>query len=130
MKINSSTVRSYSVPITIPTKRKIQIVSEYKKRKLNQNNNNIQNNQNNQNNDLINNNNNNKLNLTIPENSPAYEDGQLKLEQLYLKGQELRTELQSLNNVRSSLLWLLKKVNTLELQRNHLNNHSNNNLTI
>jgi hypothetical protein len=61
--------------------------------------------------------------MTLMENTPEYEDGQAKLEQLYLKGQELRAELHSLNSVRSSLLWLLKKSNTLELQRNHTNPH-------
>lgn len=48
------------------------------------------------------------------------EDVEKKLEQLYAKGQEIKHEMQALDNVRTSLLWLLKKTTTLETQRNHL----------
>ena len=60
--------------------------------------------------------------FVLKPNTIEYQTGEVKLEQLYLRGQELRGDLQSLNNVKSSLLWLLKKANALETQRNH--NHS------
>ena len=113
MKEKSSTPRSFRVPISVPLLSKVNAVAEFKRRQrareatlsvssacssaIEPN----------------------RPYLTLTEGTPEYEDGQAKLEQLYLRGQELRAELHSLNSVRSSLLWLLTKVNALELKNNH-----------
>ncbi len=56
---------------------------------------------------------------TIAAGTPEHEEAVAKLEALYTKGQEVRQELQSLNGVRCSLMWLLKKSAALETLRNH-----------
>ena len=110
MKSKVSAPRTFRVPITVPLEGKVKAVAEYKRRKRAK--------------ELESSTppagESNKPLMTLMEGTPEYEDGQAKLEQLYLKGQELRAELHSLNSVRSSLLWLLKKANTLDIQRNHL----------
>lgn len=122
MKDKVTAPRSFRVPITIPLEKKVRAVANYKKRmqtkELAQSFGNKSSSSSSSLSDSS-----TKPYMTLMENTPEYEDGQAKLEQLYLKGQELRAELHSLNSVRSSLLWLLKKSNTLELQRNHTNPH-------
>ena len=123
MKVKKTQPNVYRVPVAVPLEWKVKAVAEFKKRKYTQ--------------ELLKKNNsfsvlptpptkdtqldNPLLSPTLNENTPVYEAGQAKLEQLYQKGHEVRSELRSLNNVRCSLLWLLKKANKLEVQRNHTN---------
>jgi len=118
MKSKSSTPRSFRVPVAIPLEKKVRAVAEIRRRQKAKESTIAIGNHVKQSTSSLES---TKPYMTLTEHTPEYEDGQAKLEQLYLKGQELRAELHSLNSVRSSLLWLLKKSNTLELQRNHTN---------
>ena len=149
MKTKPATPRSFRVPIAIPHEQKIKIVAAYKKRQIALSTNNHtfdnklyndhqqQNSANNINSNTDTNVNANIASISPPieqqkqpninilrENTPLYDENQHKLEQMYVKGQSLRQELQSLNSVRFSLLWLLKKATTLETQRNHKSSHA------
>lgn len=126
MKTKPATPRAFRVPIAIPTEKKIKTVAGYKKRLLALSTGNHK-----FDNSCGITNSNDPLpggssapSTVLRENTPEYEEAEKNLEQLYAKGQNLRKELQSLNSVRFSLLWLLKKATTLETQRNHQGSHA------
>ena len=113
MKAEIVKPNTFRVPVAIPLEWKVKAVAEYKRR------NKMKKAQN-----VIIDESGAAESFVLQPNTVEYQAAEAKLEQLYLRGQELRNDLQSLYNVKSSLLWLLKKANTLEVQRNH--NHSNN----
>lgn len=100
------TIRTFKVPVAIPQQWKIQAISKYKMKMnaskelhahsdvpavaLKQ-----------------------RYEIPTPENAPHLLDEYCK------KEHELRQELHSMNSVRGSLLWLLKKSARLDICRNH-----------